>query len=132
MSYTWCVGWCGMSQMYVDGYSTQSASSWSGLCSMVSGCRADSMLRASVASTPAAASGVSPITTTFPGTVYQLGNLLASGNLTLQTTIAMTYGGYSLALASVAVFAAIVIAVLVYLGPAAHNVQMRAGEDVSA
>lgn len=90
------------------------------------------MLRASVASTPAAASGVSMITTTFPGTVYQLGNLLASGNLTLQTTIAMTYGGYSLALASVAVFAAIVIAVLVYLGPAAHNVQMRAGEDVSA
>ena len=49
---------------------------------------------------------------TFPGFVYQLGNLLASVNATLQAGIAAHYGGnYGLALAVVAGTVAVVIAV---------------------
>src|SRR5262249_38324958 len=39
---------------------------------------------------------------TFPGTVYQLGNLLASINLPLQTSIAESQHSYSIAMAAVA------------------------------
>lgn len=60
---------------------------------------------------------------TFPGTVYQLGNLLASSNLTIQAVIASNYS-YGLALASVAAFAAIAISLLLIAGPEAHNVEM--------
>lgn len=70
---------------------------------------------------PAAARG------TFPGTVYQLGNLFAASNLTLQALLAEHYGSYGLALASVAIAASVAISLLVYLGPEAHNVTMRAG-----
>lgn len=66
---------------------------------------------------------------TFPGTVYQLGNLLASYNLTLQTTIQLNSGSYPLALAVVAIGAALAISLLVYLGPEARSVQMRAAEQ---
>src|SRR6202012_5418928 len=59
---------------------------------------------------------------TFPGTVYQLGNLVASSNLTLQAWIVEKTGNYSLALASVAIAAALAIALLVRIGPEAHNV----------
>jgi MFS transporter, SHS family, lactate transporter len=64
---------------------------------------------------------------TFPGTVYQLGNLVASSNLTFQALIVEKYDSYSLALASVAIAAAVAIASLLYAGPEAHNVEMRAG-----
>src|SRR5258708_19176760 len=48
---------------------------------------------------------------TFPGFVYQLGNLLASVNATLQAGIASHFGGnYGLGLASVAAVVAIAIA----------------------
>ena len=60
---------------------------------------------------------------TFPGTVYQLGNLLASSNLTLQAVLAERYG-YGLALASVAFLAAIAISLMLWAGPEAHNVKM--------
>ena len=60
---------------------------------------------------------------TFPGTVYQFGNLLASSNLTIQALIAAQYG-YGLALASVALFAAIAILLMLFIGPEAHNVDM--------
>jgi len=64
---------------------------------------------------------------TFAGTVYQLGNLIASVNAVLQTTIAEKTGGnYSLALASVAICAALAIATLARLGPEAHGVEMKA------
>jgi SHS family lactate transporter-like MFS transporter len=54
---------------------------------------------------------------TFPGFVYQLGNLIASVNATLQAGIASRYGGnYALALALVAGVVAIVIAILTALG----------------
>lgn len=65
---------------------------------------------------------------TFPGTVYQLGNLVASSNLTLQAWIVERTGNYSLALASVAIAASLAIALLVRIGPEAHNVEMRAAE----
>jgi SHS family lactate transporter-like MFS transporter len=61
---------------------------------------------------PAAARG------TFPGFVYQLGNFLASANATIQAIIAVNYGrGYPLALASVAAAAALLIALLSFMGP---------------
>ncbi len=60
---------------------------------------------------------------TFPGFAYQLGNLLASGNATLQAGFAASHGGnYALALAVVATIAAVVIAVLTYFGPEQHGV----------
>jgi SHS family lactate transporter-like MFS transporter len=60
---------------------------------------------------------------TFPGFVYQLGNLIASVNAPLQATIAMRYGGdYALALAVVAGTVAVVIVVLTALGTEAKGV----------
>lgn len=54
---------------------------------------------------------------TFPGFAYQLGNLLASRNSPLQAGIAASTGGnYSLALASVAGIAAIVVAAVTAFG----------------
>src|SRR3984893_6360961 len=54
---------------------------------------------------------------TFPGFVFQLGNLLASVNAPLQASIAVSYGGdYALALALVAGTGAIVIVILTALG----------------
>jgi SHS family lactate transporter-like MFS transporter len=60
---------------------------------------------------------------TFPGFVYQLGNLLASVNATLQVAIAVHYGGnYGLALALVAGTVAIVIVILTAVGAEAKGV----------
>ena len=60
---------------------------------------------------------------TFPGFVYQLGNLLASMNATLQAAIAAHYGGnYGLALAVVAGTVALAIAGLTALGTEAKGV----------
>jgi len=54
---------------------------------------------------------------TFPGFVYQLGNLIASVNAPLQASIAASFGGnYALALALVAGPGAIVIVILTALG----------------
>jgi MFS transporter, SHS family, lactate transporter len=60
---------------------------------------------------------------TFPGFVYQLGNLLASVNATLQAAIAAHYGGnYGVALAVVAGTVALAIAALTALGTEAKGV----------
>ena len=65
---------------------------------------------------------------TFPGTVYQLGNFIASSNAVIQVEIAAGSGGnYALALVSVAVAAALVIALLVALGREAKGVDMATG-----
>jgi SHS family lactate transporter-like MFS transporter len=54
---------------------------------------------------------------TFPGFVYQLGNLLAAANATIQADLAIRFGGnYGLALALVAGSVAIIIAALTWLG----------------
>ena len=49
---------------------------------------------------------------TFPGVVYQLGNLLASINLWLQAVLAVSLGSYAYALAAVAVCAVFAVALL--------------------
>ena len=60
---------------------------------------------------------------TFPGFVYQLGNLLASVNATLQAAIATAFAGnYGLALAVVAGTVAIIIAVLTAMGTEAKGI----------
>jgi SHS family lactate transporter-like MFS transporter len=62
---------------------------------------------------------------TFPGTVYQLGNFIASYNLVLQTKIAARmHENYSVALASVAIAAAVAISILTALGREARDVNM--------
>jgi len=64
---------------------------------------------------------------TFPGTVYQLGNFIASYNLVLQTNIAKAQGeNFSLALFGVAVTAAIVIAILTAFGTEAREAKLGA------
>jgi MFS transporter, SHS family, lactate transporter len=76
---------------------------------------------------PAHLNELSPanIRATFPGTVYQLGNFIASSNALIQTSIAARFGGnYSIALASVAVGAAVVIVILASMGREARDVQM--------
>jgi SHS family lactate transporter-like MFS transporter len=61
---------------------------------------------------------------TFPGFAYQLGNLFASANATLQAGFAQDHGGnYALALATVAAIAAVAIALLTSVGREAHNVE---------
>jgi MFS transporter, SHS family, lactate transporter len=76
---------------------------------------------------PAHLNELSPpsIRATFPGVVYQLGNLLASYNATLQAGIGASMDhNYSWALAGVAGVVAVVIAVLVGFGMEAHGVHM--------
>ncbi|HEY0912499.1 MAG TPA: MFS transporter [Bradyrhizobium sp.] len=70
---------------------------------------------------------------TFPGFVYQLGNLLASVNATLQAGIATYFGGnYGLALAMVAGTVAIVIAVLTAVGAEAKGVEFSKAKPAPA
>jgi SHS family lactate transporter-like MFS transporter len=70
---------------------------------------------------------------TFPGFAYQLGNLLASANATLQAGFAQSRGGnYALALAIVAAAAAVAIALLTALGREATGVEFGGGVAESA
>jgi len=79
---------------------------------------------------PAHLNEISPpeIRGTFPGVVYQLGNLLASANATIQSTIAdhMDHN-YSYALAGVAGIVAVLIAVLIGFGGEARQQDMGGG-----
>ncbi len=60
---------------------------------------------------------------TFPGFVYQLGNLIASVNAPLQAGIAAHYGGnYAFALACVAAVVAVLIAVFTAFGREARGI----------
>ncbi len=60
---------------------------------------------------------------TFPGTAYQLGNLLAAGNAVLQGRIAESHhNDYGLALALVAGITAVTLAILAVFGPEAKGV----------
>jgi SHS family lactate transporter-like MFS transporter len=72
---------------------------------------------------------------TFPGVVYQLGNLLAAVNAPLQVGIAEHLdGNYGVALATVAGTVAIIIAVLTALGTEARGVDFSkaAASEVAA
>jgi MFS transporter, SHS family, lactate transporter len=62
---------------------------------------------------------------TFPGVVYQLGNLLAAYNLPLQAGLAVTYGSYAIALTIVAAASGIGIAFLAFAGSEAKDVDMQ-------
>ncbi|HXX03875.1 MAG TPA: MFS transporter, partial [Xanthobacteraceae bacterium] len=65
---------------------------------------------------------------TFPGFTYQLGNLIASVNATLQAWIAATNGGnYALALAIVAGAVAVAIVILAVAGTEAKGVKFGTG-----
>ncbi len=69
---------------------------------------------------------------TFPGVTYQLGNLLAAANATIQSGIASALGGdYSWPLAGVAAIVAVAIALLVGFGREARHVRMGAERTVS-
>lgn len=68
---------------------------------------------------PAHLNEISPpdVRGTFPGTAYQIGNLLASGNATIQISLAEHWGGnYALALLSTILVVAVAVAVLAGFG----------------
>lgn len=62
---------------------------------------------------------------TFPGTVYQLGNLFASYAGPLQAGLAVQYGTYGFALGVVAAGAALAVAFLASIGREAKETDMR-------
>jgi SHS family lactate transporter-like MFS transporter len=67
----------------------------------------------------------SSVRATFPGTIYQLGNLIASSNAIIQTTIAAHDGeNYAFALASVAACAAVAVITLAALGREARDAKL--------
>ncbi|OLP46588.1 MFS transporter [Rhizobium oryziradicis] len=81
---------------------------------------------------PAHLNELSPdeVRSTFPGFIYQLGNLLASGNATLQATLAQHWNGdYALALLVVAVIVAVAVAVLAGFGYERKGVDFEAGDS---
>ena len=83
---------------------------------------------------PAHLNELSPpeIRATFPGFVYQLGNLLAASNLNLQVAIAEAHGNdYGTALAIVVGTVAIVIALLMVVGPERRGVAMSAAQRLA-
>jgi SHS family lactate transporter-like MFS transporter len=61
---------------------------------------------------------------TFPGTVYQLGNLFASYAATLQATLAVRLGTYGIALGLIAGIGAAAVAFLAGIGREAKDVDM--------
>jgi MFS transporter, SHS family, lactate transporter len=81
---------------------------------------------------PAHLNELSPpeIRATFPGFVYQFGNLLAAVNLNLQVAIAEAHGNdYGMAMAIVIGTGAVVITLLVALGPERRGVPMSAAQE---
>jgi MFS transporter, SHS family, lactate transporter len=79
---------------------------------------------------PAYLNEMSPdsIRATFPGLVYQLGNLLASSNAVLQARIAAAHGNnYGEAMAWVAGIVAVVIAVLMLFGTERRGLDLAGG-----
>jgi SHS family lactate transporter-like MFS transporter len=67
---------------------------------------------------------------TFPGTVYQLGNLFASYAGPLQAMLAVRYGSYGYALGAVAAIAAIAVAFFASIGREAKETDMRVAAPV--
>jgi SHS family lactate transporter-like MFS transporter len=63
---------------------------------------------------------------TFPGTVYQLGNLFASYTAPLQAGLAVQYGSYAYALAAVTAVAGLGVAFFASIGREAKEADLRA------
>jgi len=62
---------------------------------------------------------------TFPGTVYQLGNFIASSNAVLQARIAESHGNdYRFALVGVAATAALAVSLMALMGHEARDADM--------
>jgi SHS family lactate transporter-like MFS transporter len=57
-----------------------------------------------------------PVRAVFPGVTYQLGNLITSWNLVLQTTMAERIGSYSPVLAGTVLAVALVLALVTAFG----------------
>jgi MFS transporter, SHS family, lactate transporter len=73
------------------------------------------------------------IRATFPGFVYQLGNLLAAVNLNLQVAIAEAHGNdYGIAMAAVAGTVVLAILVLVAWGPERRGIPMNSAQRLAA
>ncbi|HEV2703829.1 MAG TPA: MFS transporter [Steroidobacteraceae bacterium] len=67
---------------------------------------------------------------TFPGTVYQIGNFIASSNAVLQTWIATQQGGnFRVPLAAVVLAAAVSITLLAWLGRTARGAESALGSE---
>ncbi|HEY8683208.1 MAG TPA: MFS transporter [Rhodanobacter sp.] len=63
-----------------------------------------------------------PMRATLPGFAYQMGNLLAAGTATAQTWIANWHGGdFAFAMSLWMTVVALILALLVWLGPEAHG-----------
>jgi MFS transporter, SHS family, lactate transporter len=83
---------------------------------------------------PAHLNELSPpeVRATFPGFVYQLGNLLAAVNLNLQVAIAEAHGNdYGTAMAIVVGTVAVVITMMVAFGPERRGVPMSATQGLN-
>jgi MFS transporter, SHS family, lactate transporter len=83
---------------------------------------------------PAHLNELSPpeIRATFPGVVYQLGNLFAAVNLNLQVAVAEAHGNnYGMAMAVVIGTVAVVITLMVAAGPERRGVPMSAAQGRS-
>ena len=84
---------------------------------------------------PAHLNEISPpeMRATFPGFVYQLGNLFAAVNLNLQVAIAEAHGNdYGMAMAIVIATVAVVIFMMVAFGPERHGVPMSSHQHAAA
>ena len=84
---------------------------------------------------PAHLNEISPpeMRATFPGFVYQLGNLFAAVNLNLQVAIAEAHGNdYGMAMAIVIATVAVVIFMVVAFGPERHGVPMSSHQHAAA
>ncbi|MDB5459792.1 MAG: hypothetical protein JWO72_1533 [Caulobacteraceae bacterium] len=69
---------------------------------------------------------------TFPGFTYQIGNLLAAANATIQAGIAESHGNnYGFALALVCGVVAVTLAVVTWFGPEAKGVDFAKAESAS-
>jgi SHS family lactate transporter-like MFS transporter len=73
------------------------------------------------------------IRATFPGVVYQLGNLLAAANLNLQVMIAEAHGdNYGVAMAIVIGCVALVITAMMVFGPERRGISMAGASETSS
>ncbi len=68
-----------------------------------------------------------PVRAIFPGLAYQLGNLITSRNLVVQTTLAERIGSYSPVLAGTVVLVAVVLATVTALGTESRGRELSAG-----
>ena len=87
------------------------------------------------ASVPAHLNELSPPAArgTFPGFAYQLGNLLAAVNATIQTSLMKSHhGDYSFALAVVCGVVAVVLALVAWFGPEAKGADSASETSAAA